>query len=121
MIEKIKGGMVQVKTDDVKALNKALKELGDSSAELLQAMKDTAKEVKTTKNLWRQNNNSRLIKIGLALIAFPDPTISDIIGTALIAAGTVQQGIRRRTVYVEDVYKTFQNTLKEVWNFRENL
>jgi hypothetical protein len=89
--------------------------------ELLQAMKDTSKEVKATKRLWRQKNNSRLIKLGLALIAFPDPTISDIIGTALVAVGTVQQGIRRRAIYTEDVYKTFQNTLKEVWNTRESL
>jgi hypothetical protein len=110
-----------MKTEDVKALNEALKELNESSVELLQAMKDTSREVKATKKLWRQKNNSRLIKIGLALIAFPDPTISDILGTALIAVGTIQQGIRRRTIYVEDVYKTFQRTLKEVWNFRENL
>jgi hypothetical protein len=110
-----------MKTDDVKALNEALKELNESSAELLQAIKGTSKEVKATKKLWRQNNNSRLIKFGLALIAFPDPTISDIIGAALVAAGTVQQGIRRRTIYTEDVYKTFQNTLKEVWNTRESL
>ncbi|MEM2995481.1 MAG: hypothetical protein QXI91_05665 [Candidatus Bathyarchaeia archaeon] len=108
-----------MKTDDVKALNKALKELNESSAELLQAMKDTSKEMRATKNLWRQNNNSRLIKLGLALIAFPDPTISDIIGAAMVAVGTVQQGIHRRAIYVEDVYKTFQKTLKEVWNTRE--
>lgn len=110
-----------MKTEDVKALNEALKELNESSTELLQAMKDTSKEVKATKKLWRQKNNSRLIKLGLALIVFPDPTISDILGTALIAAGTIQQGIRRRTIYMEDVYKTFQNTLKEVWNTRESL
>jgi hypothetical protein len=110
-----------MKTEDAKALADALKELNESYGELLQTMKETTREAKTAKNLWRKGKSSRLIKIGLALIAFPDPTISDIIGSALVAAGMVQEGIRRRTIYVEDVYKTFQNTLKEVWNIRESL
>ncbi|MEM3696271.1 MAG: hypothetical protein QXQ94_02035 [Candidatus Bathyarchaeia archaeon] len=110
-----------MKIEDAKALADALKELNESYAELLQNMKETTQEAKTTKNLWHKGNSSKLIKIGLALIAFPDPTISDIIGSALVAAGMIQQGIRRRTIYVEDVYKTFQSTLKEVWNMRENL
>jgi hypothetical protein len=71
--------------------------------------------------LWRKGNNSILIKLGLALIAFPDPTISDIIGTVLVAAGTVQMGIRRRTVYVEDVYKTFHGTLKDMWTIKRSV
>ncbi|MEM3700540.1 MAG: hypothetical protein QXL57_06715 [Candidatus Bathyarchaeia archaeon] len=110
-----------MKIEGAKALADALKELNESYAELLQNLKETTKEAKATKNLWRKGNSSKLIKIGLALIAFPDPTISDIIGSALVAAGMVQQGIRRRTIYVEDVYKTFQSTLKEVWNMRESL
>ncbi|MGQ9530263.1 MAG: hypothetical protein ACUVTC_02375 [Candidatus Bathycorpusculaceae bacterium] len=110
-----------MKTEDVKALTDSLKELNESYEELLQAMKETAKEAKAAKNLWRKGKSSKLIKVGLALIAFPDPTISDILGSALVAAGIVQEGIRRRTIYIEDVYKTFQNTLKEVWNTRESL
>jgi len=107
-----------MKTDDTKTLADALKELNESYVDLLQAMTGTTKEVKATKQLWRKGKNSILIKLGLALIAFPDPTISDVVGAALVAAGTVQQGIRRRTLYVEDVHKTFQNTLKEVWIIR---
>lgn len=113
--------MVQVKTEDLKALTESVKELNESYGDLLNAIKGTTKEVKETKKLWRKGNNSTLIKIGLALIAFPDPTISDIIGAALVAAGTVQMGIRHGTLYAEDVYKTFHKTFKDLLEVKSSL
>jgi len=110
-----------MKNDEIKTLADTLKELNENYIEVIQTMKETTKEVKATKQLWRKENKSILIKLGLALIAFPDPTISDIIGTVLVAAGTVQMGIRRRTIYVEDVYKTFHSTLKDLWTIKRNV
>jgi len=106
--------MIRMKTAEIKNMVDALSELNEGYMDLMRSMKGTIKEVKATKQLWKKGNNSILIKLGLALIVFPDPTISDVIGTFLIAAGTVKEGIRRRTLYIEDVYKTFQNTLKEM-------
>jgi hypothetical protein len=104
-----------MKTDEMKTMVNALNELSESYTDLIQAMKGTVKEVKATKQLWRDENKSKLIKLGLALIVFPEPTsISDIIGTFLVAAGTVQQGIRNRAIYLDDVPKAFQNALKEI-------
>ena len=100
----------------------ALKELDESYADLIQAMKGTVKEVKTTRQLWQNGKKSRLIKLGLALIVFPEPTpISETIGTVLVAAGAVQAGIRRRSIYVEDIYKSFKDTLKEMRTIKESL
>jgi len=111
-----------MKTDEMKVAINALNELNESYADFIQAMKGTIKEVKTTKHLWRDKNKSRLVKLGLALIVFPEPTpISETIGTILVAAGAVQQGIRRRNLYADDVYKTFQNTLKEIRDMKHNL
>jgi len=110
-----------MKTDEIKTLADTLNELNESYMDLMQTMTETTKEVNATKELWRKRSNSILIKLGLALIAFPDPTISDIIGAALVAAGTVQQGIRRHTIYVEDVYKTFHYTLKEMLTIKHSL
>jgi len=110
-----------MKNEEIKNLADALKELNESYTDVIQTIKETSKEVKATKQLWRKGNNSILIKLGLALIAFPDPTISDIIGTVMVAAGTVQMGIRRRTIYVEDVYKTFHGTLKDMWNIKRSV
>lgn len=99
-----------------------LNELSESYADLMEAMKGTVKEVKTTKQLWRDENKSKLIKLGLALIVFPEPTpISETIGTFLVAAGTVQQGIRSCAIYVNDVPKAFQKALKEIRDLKCNV
>lgn len=104
-----------MKTDELKTIVNALNELSESYADLMQTMKGTVKEVKATKQLWRDKNKSKLVKLGLALIVFPEPTpISETVGSILVAAGTVQQGIRNRAIYVDDVPKAFQKTLKEI-------
>jgi len=50
----------------------------------------------------------------LALIAFPDPTITDILGSALVAAGILQFKTKHSTLHMEDVYKTFPKVIKEL-------
>jgi len=92
-----------------------LKEMSNSYVDLLQAVKGTIKDVKTARKLWRNGNKSKLVKLGLALIVFPEPTpISETIGICLIAAEAVQKGVRSRAIYIEDVYKTFQDTFKDL-------
>jgi hypothetical protein len=111
-----------MKVEDIKTTVNVLNELNESYVDFLQSMKGTVREVKTTKQLWRCENKSRLIKLGLALIVFPEPTpISETVGSILVAVGAVQQGIRNRSICVEDVYKQFKNTLKEVTTLKENL
>ena len=62
-----------------------------------------------------------MTKIGLALIAFPDPTISDVVGGFLVAAGTVQEAVRRRSLYMEDVPETLKHMLKDLQSARDIL
>jgi len=71
-------------------------------------------ELRLTQKLWKRGNNSFLIKAGLALIAFPDPTISDVVGAALIAAGGIQLKLKNSTLSIEDVYKTLPKVIKEL-------
>jgi hypothetical protein len=107
--------VAQLKIEEAKTVATTVNELSESYVDLLQAMKETTREAKIAKKLWRDGNKSRLIKLGLAFILFPEPTpISETIGAFLVATGAVQQGIRRRNLYVEDLFKTFQTTLKEV-------
>jgi len=106
--------LVQTKAEEIGTMVNTANELSESYVDLIQAIKGTAREVKATKKLWRDGSNPILIKLGLALIVFPEPVVSDIFGTFLIAAGTVQQGIRHRTLYIDNVYKTFKETIKEI-------
>jgi len=111
-----------MKPEQVKAAAEALKELSESYVDVIGAVKSTAKAAADTKKLWREGNKSRLIKIGLSLIVFPEPTpISETIGACFIAAGAVQKGIKSRAIYMEDITKTFKNTMKDVLATNQSL
>jgi hypothetical protein len=101
--------------NEAKAMEKTLKELKERYVDLGNSMKDTANTIGSTKKLWREGNKSRLIKLGLTLVCFPEPTpISESIGACFIAAGLVQKGIKSRAIYLEDIKKTFKTTLRDV-------
>jgi hypothetical protein len=53
---------------------------------------------------------------------FPDPSpVGEIIGAGLIAAGLVQKGIQKRTLYIGDLKKTFESTLRELNSTQNSL
>lgn len=107
--------------NQLKALSDALKELNKSYDDFLCSMKDTVRETKAAKKLWHNGQKPWLVKLGLALIVFPEPVVSDVLGTLLVAAGTVQEGLRRRALHVEDVPKTFKNLIKELQTVQESI
>lgn len=110
-----------MKLDEAKALIKSLNELNESYADFVQSLKGTLTEVKASKRLWKNGENPWLIKLGLALIVFPEPVMSDVLGCLLIAAGTIQKGIRCRTLHVEDIPKTLQSLIKELQASKERI
>lgn len=55
-----------------------------------------------------EKSGSTLIALGVALIAFPDPTISDVLGTAFIALGLLKKKMRK--IGVRDVYEEMRQT-----------
>jgi hypothetical protein len=100
---------------DAKTAIKALTELAEDKKYAAQALKGAGQDACVSKKLWREGNKSKLIKIGMALVVFPEPTpISEIVGAGFIAAGLVQKGIQSRSIYMEDITKTFQSTLREI-------
>jgi hypothetical protein len=104
-----------MKTSEVKAKVDCASELADTYVDLGISLSGAINEVRRTKKLWRSGNKSRLIKLGFALIIFPEPTpISETVGACFVAAGMVQKGIQSRSIFLEDIGKTFQNTVKEV-------
>ncbi len=111
-------GVPRVSKQEAENLVELLKEYSESRKQTARvahsAMRGISDELHSVQKLWRQGNKSLLIKVGLALIAFPDPTISDIAGSAMLAAGLIQMKMRNSTLYVDDVYKTFPRVLKEL-------
>ena len=115
-----------MKEKELKHKTVLLRELALSRGETVMIMNDAiqgfAKELRSAQSLSRRNNNgSRLIKIGFALVAFPDPTITEVLGWTLVAAGVIQSKIKRSTLQLEDVYKTFPQVVKELHLIRQGL
>ncbi len=100
--------------EDLKALTAAVQELSVSSEETANAIRGFKTELHDAQHLWRKGEKTRLIKIGLALIALPDPTITDVLGCALVAAGLVQLKMKHSALHMEDVYKTLPKVMKEL-------
>ncbi len=103
-----------MKVEEFKALTASIKELSRDYTYLANSVKDTTKAASATRKLWKSQNKSVLIKVGLALVVFPEPILSDALGTALLAAGAVQEGIKRQAVYIDDLPKAFQSAMKEL-------
>ena len=98
-----------------KQTTQAVHELIETYSEVHRAIRTTAKVTARTKKLWREGNKSNLIKIGVACIMFPDPSpVGEIIGAGFLVAGAIQKGIQNRAVYVGDINKNLQSTIKEL-------
>ncbi len=95
---------------------------GQNQKDAIAAIEQTKRCALSNHRLWKEGNKSKLIQIGMALVAFPEPTpITVIIGSGFIAAGAVQQGIKSQSIYMEDIPRSLNNTFREVCSVRNNL
>ena len=102
-----------VKPEELKNAALALRELGLSYHETLDAISGVANDLGSVKHLWKIGDKSRLIKIGLALITFPEPTpISETLGVFVLSLGVIQTKMRQSTLHIDDVYNTFQEVIR---------
>jgi len=103
---------------ELKELVVMLRELSASYEEMGNTMKGVVNETKFLKRLIGEPDpraqHSRLIAAGIALIAFPDPTITDFIGAILVAAGLIKN--RMGQITVVDVRREFQEAIGKVEN-----
>ena len=102
-------------------LHEIKKDFQDTGSDAHGSMKGVEREAQSLKKLWREKNQSKLVKIGVALILFPDPTISDVVGTGLVAAGLLHDRIKNSGLFMEDVFKTYPRLFKELQSARQSL
>ena len=104
----------------MKRMAAVLQELGLSYTETLEVVSEMAKDVNNAKKLWIDGYKSKLIKIAITLITFPEPTpISETMGAVVLTAGLIQNRIKKSTLHVEDVYKTFQDVNDNILKIRQ--
>jgi len=110
-----------VEPRELKTTAAVLQELGLSYEETLKILKGVAKNARYAERLWKKGDDTKLVKIGLALIAFPEPAVSDIIGTLLVSAGIVQAKMKRSALHIEDIFNTFQDVNRNLLRIRQEL
>jgi len=104
-----------MKVEEAKTAIKAAAEVNEDRKELRGTLSGNGCAASSTKKLFREGNQSKLIKLGVALIVFPEPTpISEIVGAGFVAAGAVQKGIKSRAGFAEDIGKDFKKALKDL-------
>ena len=110
-----------VEPDELRSLVDVLRELGLSYKEAAVVMNGVAKEACSLRHLWMKDESSWLIKVGLALIAFPEPFLSDILGSMILSAGLIQKRMRQTSLGIEDVHSTFQGVIRDLQTIRRGL
>lgn len=101
---------------------KAIAEASEERRKLASTLKGKNFVVSDTRKLFREGNESKLMKLGVAFITFPDPTpITPIVGAGFVAAGAIQRGIKNRAMFAEDVGKDFKKALKELSRAKDQI
>ncbi len=102
----------RVKPEELKNVTLAVHELGLGYQETLEALSKVSKDLGSFKHLGKIGKKSKLIKIGLALITFPEPTpISETLGAFVLSLGLIQTKMRQSALHIDDVYDTFRDVL----------
>lgn len=96
-----------------KTAAKSINELSKVTVDVAANLKETTRNAAAVKKLTREGNKSRLIQLGVTVFLIPEPTpICDIVGAGLIAAGAVQQAIKNQALYIDDIPRELQRTLR---------
>jgi hypothetical protein len=104
-----------MKVEETKTAIKSLTKIVQERKETFATVNDARTQSASAKEVFREGNESKLIKLGVALIVFPEPTpISEIVGGSMVAAGAVKKGIRNRAAFAEDIGKDFKKALRDL-------
>ncbi len=107
-----------METKELANLTSSVKEITKNHVEMHADASHSVKSTTTTagavKKLSKKGNKNFLIKAGMALIVFPEPIVSDALGTTLLAAGAIQEGIKRQSIYLDDLPKALKSAIKDL-------
>ncbi|MBS7614334.1 hypothetical protein KEJ18_01160 [Candidatus Bathyarchaeota archaeon] len=112
------------KLREMKKILSTLQEHGRLYQDFAKTLEQYANETRTMKPLIGKPGetslkDSWLVRAGLALIAFPDPTISDLVGSMLVTAGVIKHKTRKLTA--ADACCEFQSTVKTIHELAKDI
>lgn len=107
-----------METKEINNLTKAVKEVAKNHVEIhadaTHSIKASTSNAGSVNKLYKSGSKNFLIKAGMALIVFPEPVVSDALGTTFLAAGAIQEGIKRQSIYLNDLPKAFKSAMKDL-------
>ena len=109
------------KAEELKVAADSLTQLSKDRAAIADSLRGATRGAGGTKKLWKTNSKPFLIQAGLALLVFPEPIVSDALGTALLAAGAVQEGVKRQATYIDDLPKAFQSAMRHLKDAKDTV
>lgn len=114
-----------MKTPNTHHIVVASMELGESLRDttgLLSGMNEGIAEVNQLYDHGYGGAGKSLISIGFALVIFPEPTmVSDVIGCGIIGAGVLYSRICPPPLFVDDIFETIEEQVKNLHSTGEDL
>jgi hypothetical protein len=107
---------------EAREIIKDIRVIGQTYREVFNAMNNVSNVIKPVKRLFSDEKSrlgSKLITAGVALVVFPEPIVSDIMGTTLIAAGTLISRIREPNVM--DIYRELRRINRGLGSFNREI
>lgn len=112
-----------MKIEEAIRLSRDLRFIGQTFNDATRTIGDTTQATKSVKRIFGccrgDDLSSKLIAIGAACVIFPEPFISDIVGSALLAAGMLAK--KRRGLTVNDIFKEAGRSMSFLRNFNMEL
>jgi len=110
--------------EDAREIASSFRELSQRYKEFGKTLKQATKETKDLKPLIGRPGEARLedswlIRAGVALILFPDPTISDLVGSMMVVAGYLKNRTKKNTA--ANVVAEFYDTAKSLQKLTPDL
>lgn len=108
--------------EETKKMIRDIRIIGQTYREAFNAMNNVPGAIKPVKRLFNDEKSSlgsKLITAGVALIVFPEPIVSEVMGTTLIAAGALMSKIREPNV--SDICRELRKINRSLGSFNREI
>ena len=114
--------MQSPKTDHIVQAAKELGETFTETANVINGMNGAVENVNQLYDHGYGGAGNGMISFGIALVAFPEPTmVSDVVGGGIIAAGFLYNKFVSPPLYVDNIFETIQSQVKAIHSTGEDL
>jgi hypothetical protein len=114
--------MQSPKTDHIVQAAKELGETFKDTATIINGMNGAVEEANQLYDHGQGGAGNSMISLGIALVAFPEPTmISDVIGAGVVATGLLYNKFVSPPLYIDNIFETIQSQVKAIHSTGEDL